>query len=127
MNVRQHQLNGEFLETGCVVLTNGYGLKAKYVIHTVGPHWFKDKEKNPHQLLKACYWNSLDKAYESGIRTVSFPSISTGIYGFPVSEAAEVAISTILEFLDQKEMEEVRIVLFSKTDYQTYSEALNRL
>jgi O-acetyl-ADP-ribose deacetylase len=124
MNIFKNQLNGQFLKTGRVILTGGYRLKAKYVIHTVGPQWFK--EDNPQQLLKACYWNSLEKAYESGIRTISFPSISTGIYGFPVEKAAEIAISTIFEFLDQKEMKEVRIVLFSKNDYLIYSNAMNQ-
>lgn len=115
-------MNGEFLGTGSAVVTKGYGLKANYVIHTVGPHWFKDKQ--PEQLLKDAYWNSLTVAYHAGIRTISFPSISTGIYGFPVDNAAEIAIKTILGFLEQNEMKEVRIVLFSQQDYLIYSEAL---
>jgi O-acetyl-ADP-ribose deacetylase len=125
MRIRQNQLNGQFLGTGSPVMTKGYGLKANYVIHTVGPHWFK--EENPHQLLKDAYWNSLKVGYEAGIRTISFPSISTGIYGFPVAQAAEIAINTILEFLEQNEMKEVRIVLFNQQDYLIYSETRKQI
>ena len=125
MNIRKNQLNGQFLETGSAVLTKGYRLKANYVIHTVGPHWFKDK--SPHQLLKDAYWNSLEAAYTAGIQTVSFPSISTGIYGFPVAQAAKIAINTILGFLELSEMKEVRMVIFSQDDYLIYSEELDEI
>lgn len=87
-------LNG--CKTGDAKITKGYKLKAKWVIHTVGPVW-NDGNKNEHQLLAACYLKCLSLCAEHGIRTVAFPCISTGIYAFPKEQAAEIAVSICRE------------------------------
>src|SRR3989338_371254 len=84
-------------ETGQAKLTKGYDLAAKFVIHTVGPVWHGGKD-NEDKLLADCYSNSLKIAKENGIKTIAFPAISTGAYGFPVERAARIAIKTVKEF-----------------------------
>ncbi|MFZ5652397.1 MAG: O-acetyl-ADP-ribose deacetylase [Bacillota bacterium] len=109
--------------TGEAVITGGGNLKARYVIHTVGPIW-SGGGSNEDQLLSNAYRNSLKLAESKGIRTVSFPSISTGAYGFPTERAARVAARTVKEFLEgQDTLEEVRFVLFSGRDLNIYREA----
>jgi O-acetyl-ADP-ribose deacetylase (regulator of RNase III) len=115
------------LPAGNAVITSGGELKAKFVIHTVGPVWrggsFGEKE-----VLRSCYWNSLNLAVERGIKTIAFPSISTGAYGYPIEEASEVALSTIKDFLEKHNvLEEVVFVLFSARDFKIYKEAADRL
>lgn len=88
-------LNG--CKTGRAKLTKGYRLPCEYVIHTPGPHWNGGKSKE-HELLASCYRSCLELAVEKGIRSIAFPSISTGIYKFPVDEAARVAVGTAREF-----------------------------
>nr|MBO2480633.1 O-acetyl-ADP-ribose deacetylase [Bacillaceae bacterium] len=125
--IRREQLKGEFLPTGEAVITKGYRLKAKYVIHTVGPIWDgKDREWKMEQLAD-CYRNSLKLAKEKGIKSISFPSISTGAYRFPVDLAAEVALKAIVGFLKADPLEKVVMTLFSKEDYQIYEKALHKL
>jgi O-acetyl-ADP-ribose deacetylase (regulator of RNase III) len=108
------------LPTGNAVITSGGNLKAKHVIHTVGPIWrggFYDEAK----LLRQAYRNSLKLALASGLKTVAFPSISTGAYGFPVQEASVVALSVVKDFLEQEDrLERVTFVLFSDRDLQVY-------
>ena len=84
--------------TGQAKLTGGYNLPARHVIHTVGPIWQGGGERE-HQLLRSCYRNSLELAVAHGIRTIAFPAISCGVYGFPISEAALIAMGTTLQFL----------------------------
>ncbi len=108
--------------SGEAVITTGGNLKAKYVIHTVGPVWSGGKRKEDTLLHKA-YKNSLSLAKDKGIRSLSFPSISTGAYGFPIERAAEVALSTVRNFLKGYTFEEVRFVLFSQKDLKIYEEA----
>ncbi|HLS07748.1 O-acetyl-ADP-ribose deacetylase, partial [Lentibacillus sp.] len=91
--VREEQLNGEKLPTGEAVITSGYNLPAKYVIHTVGPVW-NERDNNQDEQLAKCYWNSLDLAMEKQAISIAFPSISTGVYSFPVDLAAETALKT---------------------------------
>lgn len=111
--------------TGEAKITNGYKLKARYVIHTVGPIYRPDKENELALLLAACYRNSLKLAKEKKIKTIAFPSISTGVYGYPVNKAAQTAISEILKFLaEDTDLEKVIMCCFSKYDYDTYNEAL---
>src|SRR4030043_1424078 len=106
-------------ETGEVKLTRGYNLKAKYVIHTVGPVY--SGSADDVQDLKNCYKNSLLLAFQKNIKSISFPSISTGIFGYPVKEASMIALKTITDFLkEHPEIELVRIVLFSGNDYKIY-------
>ena len=114
--------------TGQAVLTTGGRLKAKYIIHTVGPIW-RGGEENEEQLLASAYENSLKLAQENRIRSLAFPSISTGVYGFPIEKAAEVALQTIGNYLKQNQdnLEEVRCVLFSNSDFKIYEAILKKL
>ncbi len=101
------------LPTGQAVITSGGKLKARYVIHTVGPVW-SGGERNEDELLANAYRSSLTLAREKGIRTISFPSISTGIYSFPVDRAARIALRAVKDFVSSEPgFVEVRFVLFS--------------
>lgn len=87
-------------ETGEAKITKAYNLSCEYVIHTVGPIWYggnNDEDK----LLASCYYNSMKIAVENGIRTIAFPSISTGVYCFPVERAAKIAVDTVHSFLQE--------------------------
>jgi O-acetyl-ADP-ribose deacetylase (regulator of RNase III) len=113
--------------TGEARLTRGGNLKAKYVIHTVGPI-YKDGFHREPELLASCYRESLKLASLKGIKSVAFPSISTGAYGYPVADAAQIALKTTVTFLkEHPEIERVRFVLFGQTTYQTYAQALREL
>jgi len=91
-------LNG--CDTGAAKITQGFALPAKYVIHTVGPVW-RGGQHNEAQLLAACYRNSLNLAVEHGLRTIAFPAISCGVYGYPISEACQIAVAEVNNFLAQ--------------------------
>lgn len=108
--------------TGEAVITTGGLLKAKYVVHTVGPIW-RGGNQDEEKLLINAYQSSLALAKEKGIRSLSFPSISTGTYGYPIQAAARVALSTVRDFLTQHDFEEVRFILFSDRDLKTYEAA----
>ncbi len=112
------------LPTGEAVITTGGNLVAKYVIHTVGPVWGAGTRKEP-ELLANCYKNSLTQAKEKGIKTISFPSISTGVYRYPVDQAATIAIETVADFLKNNGIDEVYFVLFDDGTYLAYSQALS--
>lgn len=106
-------------ETGEAKITKGYNLKADYVIHTVGPIYSGSKQDIED--LKNCYKNSLKIAIENGIKSISFPAISTGAFGYPVDEASRIAIETISNFLEKNDdLELVRLVLYSDKDYKTH-------
>ena len=90
-------LNG--CETGRSKITKGYNLPAKYVIHTVGPVW-SGGNKQERELLKSCYYTALELARENNIKTIAFPSVSCGVYRFPIEEACKIAISTVKEYLN---------------------------
>jgi len=112
--------------TGESKLTRGYNLKAKYVIHTVGPVY--SNSINDSEDLKDCYRNSLLLASRKNIKSISFPSISTGIFGYPVKDASMIALKTIVDFLkEHTEIELVRMILFSKGDYNTYKSSLENI
>lgn len=111
---------------GKAVITTGGKLKAKYVIHTVGPLWNGGKDKEP-DVLRNCYINCLKLADENGIQSISFPSISTGAYGYPIEPASHIAIGTILEYLPQTNIKEVRFVLFSNMDLEQYKDTYNSI
>jgi O-acetyl-ADP-ribose deacetylase (regulator of RNase III) len=99
-------------ETGSAKVTGGYDLPAKVVIHAVGPVW-RGGSQGEEDLLASCYRRSLELAVESGARSVAFPAISCGVYGFPVSRAAEIAITEVATFLvDDNQLEEVLMVAF---------------
>lgn len=110
--------------TGRAVATTAGNLKARVVIHAVGPRWRGGRHGEP-RLLASAYRSSLEVAAGHGCRTVAFPSISTGAYGYPLARAAEVAIATILEVLRERpgDFDEVRIVLYSKNDLAVYEKA----
>lgn len=115
------------LPTGEAVITTGGNLEASYVIHTVGPVWHGGKSGEP-ELLASAYRQSLRVAVEKGLKSVSFPSISTGAFGYPVRLAAAVALETVVNFLHQEEsLEDVVFVLFDNATYQIYAEALKEL
>ncbi len=113
--------------TGDAKITKGYRLKAKYVIHAVGPVYRRDGPRAP-ELLSSAYRRSLELASEHGIRSIAFPSLSTGAYGYPVEEAAPVALKTVIDYLrDHPEIELVRFVLYTKDVYDAYERALRAL
>ncbi|MBM4463472.1 MAG: O-acetyl-ADP-ribose deacetylase [Chloroflexi bacterium] len=115
------------LPAGKAVITTGGNLKARYVIHTVGPIWHDGTRGEP-EILASAYRESLRTAVTRGLRTVSFPSISTGAYGYPVDQAAEVALRTVIDFLRQKaSLDAVAFVLFDAITYQVYARTMERL
>ncbi len=108
------------LPTGKAVITSGGNLKAKYVIHTVGPVWLGGFHVEA-ELLKQAYKNSLKLAIGKGIKSIAFPSISTGAYGYPIEEASHVALKTVKAFSEKEDkLEKVIFVLFSDRDLDTY-------
>ncbi|MFA6978725.1 MAG: O-acetyl-ADP-ribose deacetylase [Ignavibacteriaceae bacterium] len=118
-------LNG--CKTGEAKITKGYNLKAKYVIHTVGPVW-GGGNYDEENLLANCYRNSLQLAVEHEIKTIAFPSISTGIYHFPIDKASAIAIREVLTFLENEStIEEVLFVCFSKSDLEIYKRSLENV
>lgn len=112
--------------TGSAVITSGGNLKTKYVIHAVGPRYSgsaKDAE-----LLSGAYQKSLELCTQNKISSITFPSISTGIYGYPVEKASRIALKTVTGYLkDHPEIQLVRFVLFDLRTYQVYEEALKEL
>lgn len=115
------------LPTGKAVITTGGNLKARYVIHTVGPIWRGGDHGEP-ELLAEAYCNSLKLAVSRGLKTISFPSISTGAYGYPIEKACRVALTTVKEFLEREnQLEKVVLVLFSKRDFEIYKEAAKEI
>lgn len=112
------------LPTGKAMITSGGNLPAKYVIHTVGPVWSSGNRGEPEK-LKSAYYESLKLAASKGLKTVAFPSISTGVYRFPLDKAAPIALGTIKEFLKtNKTIEEVIMVLFNEETYRAYQAAI---
>jgi O-acetyl-ADP-ribose deacetylase (regulator of RNase III) len=108
------------LPTGQAVITTAGRMPAKYVIHTVGPV-YGPGGKDKVELLSACYRNSLTLAIGSGLKTIAFPAISTGIYGYPLHEAAQVSSQAIQQFLSSNaSLQEVRLVFFSPSDAETF-------
>ncbi len=116
-------LNG--CETGLSKITKGYNLPARYVIHTVGPIW-TGGNNNENHLLRCAYLNSLETALKYEIKTIAFPNISTGVFGFPKQSAADIAIDTVNNFLlNQTQIEIVYFVVFDEENYLIYQKQLN--
>ncbi|RLD31641.1 MAG: O-acetyl-ADP-ribose deacetylase [Bacteroidetes bacterium] len=116
-------LNG--CPTGNAKITKGYLLPAKFVIHTVGPVWRGGNNKEA-ALLENCYKKSLLLAQTNNCKTIAFPNISTGIYGYPKREAAEIAVRTVQEFLKSNKLpEKVYFVCFDETNFAIYANILN--
>lgn len=116
-------LNG--CKTGNAKITKAYRLPCEYVIHTPGPHWNGGKSKE-HELLASCYQSCLALAVENGIRSIAFPSISTGIYHFPLDEAAEIAVRTVKEFIASYpgKLDVVKWVLFDEKTFGAYAKEI---
>ncbi len=115
------------LPTGKAVITSGGNLKARHVIHTVGPVWRGGKNREP-ELLAEAYYNSLKLALSKGLKNVAFPSISTGAYGYPIEKASLIALETTKEFLKKMDtLKEVVFVLFSQRDLETYKKVAREI
>ncbi len=113
--------------TGQAVITGAGNLKAKYVIHAVGPI-YKDGKSEESELLESAYKNSLLKALEFNINSISFPALSTGAYGYPLEDAAKVALKTVIEFLKSYQKPKlVRFVLWGEQSYKIFEKVLNTL
>jgi O-acetyl-ADP-ribose deacetylase (regulator of RNase III) len=122
------ELNKKYMgcPTGSAVITGGGKLKARFVIHAVGPR-FSGSPKD-RELLSSAYRKSLELCTQNQISSIAFPSISTGIYGFPVDEASRIALQTVINYLkDHPEINLVRFVLFDSNTYSIYKEALEDL
>lgn len=109
---------------GQAKITRGYRLKATYVIHTVGPVW-RGGNYDEDAVLASCYRNSLSLALEHGLKTIAFPAISTGIYGFPLDRAARIAAREVHQFLEENDLpEQVMLVSFSENAYHEFTAAV---
>ena len=115
-------------ETGEAKITKAYNLPCDYVIHTVGPIWNGGRHRE-EELLASCYFNSMQLAQEHGIRSIAFPSISTGVYSYPVELAAKVAVRTVSRFLEDNEnsFELVEWVLFDSLTESVYEKEVDKL
>jgi O-acetyl-ADP-ribose deacetylase (regulator of RNase III) len=111
-------------ETGQAKITKGYALPAKYVIHTVGPIW-RECMGREDDLLRDCYLNSLNLAEQHRVKSIAFPSINTGAYGFPIGRAARIATSAVRDYSSRStQIQQVVFVCFSKSDYDVYKSVL---
>lgn len=113
-------------ETGEAKITKGYNLPAKFVIHTVGPVW-NDGNHNEDNLLKSCYENSLKLAVQNKVKTIAFPSISTGVYMFPIERASKIAVETVKNFVEKNTLlKEIIFCVFSENDLEVYESILEK-
>ncbi len=111
--------------TGEAKLTHGFGLRAKWVIHTVGPIW-KNGTRSEEEKLAKCYRSCFELVEQNGIATVAFPAISTGAYGFPMESAARIALTETARFLQKNQrVERVFLVCFTRNNYEIYMQAIN--
>lgn len=115
-------------ETGEAKITGAYNMPNKYIIHTVGPVW-DGGDCNEDELLANCYYNSMLLAMDNGVHTIAFPSISTGVYGFPVDRAAKIAVGTVSRFLEEHpgSFDIVEWVLFDNHTFSVYEAEVDKL
>jgi len=119
------ELNG--CPTGEARITKGYNLPARYVIHTVGPVW-RGGDSNENNLLASCYRNSLQLAVDHNLRSIAFPSISTGVYRFPIKQASRIALRVIIDFVETEEAApRVVMTCFSEQDLGIYRQVYEEL
>ena len=112
-------------EVGKAKLTGGYGLTARYILHSPGPIW-RGGQSGEAALLASCYRSCLELAAEHGIRTLDFPSISTGVYGYPLPQAATVALKAIMDFLSERDLpEQIRLVCHKEEIAAVYRQTWN--
>lgn len=115
------------LPTGKAVITSGGNLKARYVVHTVGPIWRGGTRGEP-ELLAEAYCNSLTLVASKGLKTIAFPSISTGAYSYPIEKASRIALKTVKEFLEKEDkLDKVVFVLFTRHDLEIYKKAAREI
>jgi O-acetyl-ADP-ribose deacetylase (regulator of RNase III) len=110
--------------TGEAKISPGFRLPARYVIHTAGPVW-KGGDNYEAALLQACYRNSFEVALENGVRSIAFPAISTGVYGFPKQQATEIAVAAMLDYADR--FERIIACCFSEADAELYRQVLEQM
>jgi O-acetyl-ADP-ribose deacetylase (regulator of RNase III) len=114
--------------TGEARISKGYNLAARHVIHTVGPVYSAKKKDDAQRLLNQCYQNSLTLALENNVKTIAFPAISCGVYGYPIEAACKVAVDTTCEFLkNNAAIEKVIFILFSAQNKKVYDEYLAKI
>lgn len=112
-------------DTGDAKITTGGNLPAKHVIHTVGPI-YRDGNHGEPALLASCYRRSLEVAAANGLKSVAFPAISCGVYGYPIPEAAQIAVQTVVDFLqNHADITQVRFVMFGQDTYEAFEQALH--
>ncbi|MGC8581433.1 MAG: O-acetyl-ADP-ribose deacetylase [Thermoplasmata archaeon] len=116
------------LPTGKVVITSGGNLKARYVMHTVGPIWKGGKYNEKEDLIN-CYKNSLKLAMDKRIKSIAFPAISTGAYGYPMREAASIALYAVKNFINENpgKIENIRFVLFTSEAYNEFIDVFDKI
>jgi len=115
------------LPPGNAVITTAGKMSSEYVIQTVGPVWRGGKNKES-DVLRNCYKNVLTIAQKENIKSISFPSISTGIYGYPIDKASKIALTTVIEYIERHAFfDEIRFVLFSESDLEVYENSLKKL
>ena len=119
------RLNG--CATGYAKITSGYNLKSSFVIHTVGPIW-RGGSYYEDSLLKSCYKNSLEIAEENSLKSIAFPAISTGVYGFPFERASRIALNVAKDFIGRSKcLEKIIFILFSDNDYESFNNIKSRM
>ena len=111
-------------KTGEAVMTNAGNLKAKKIIHTVGPVWSGGK-RNEAELLRSCYRRSCELAKKNKLKSIAFPAISTGAYGYPIEEAADIALEEGIKF--ENDFEEIRFICFSREDFEIYEKIFDEI
>ncbi len=116
------------LKTGKAIITKGYNLSAKHVIHTVGPIYSQHTAQENDILLQSCYQNCLELASDYHLKTIAFCSISTGVYGFPIERASQVALETIVRFLEENDsFEQVFFVLYSQPVFESFLKTIKTI
>ncbi len=122
----KNQFNNEQMPTGQAIITSGHDLPVKYIIHARGPVWNGEKEERQAELAST-YQSCLTLAKEHDATSIAFPSISTGIYHFPINLAAKVALKTVVDFLKKEDFGDVVFTLFSNRSYEVYVNELKEL
>jgi len=125
-DIFKNRFNSERVPKGTAIITKGYDLPFEYIIHAVGPVWNGDKEEKQAELAET-YKSCLSLAKEYNITSIAFPSLSTGIYQFPINLAAEAAIKTVVDFLKEEDFGDVTFTLHSSRSYEVYANELREL
>lgn len=124
--IYKNRFNNEQAPKGQAIITGGYNLPVKHIIHAVGPIWNGNTEEKQAKLTET-YKNCLYLAKEHNVKSIAFPSLSTGIYQFPINLAAEVALRTTVDFLKEEDFGDVVFILYSSRSYEVYEKELRKL